>query len=402
MSTLRDIEQQKTVDLFISSNPLRSTVVLSTGFGKSKVAIDIFKKLDPERKIIILVNSTILRDTNWKAEFEKFDAMDIFDRTELHTYQAAYKWKKSDRNLDDYFVLADECDFAADTDELSKFFYEYSDVQILGMTGFITDSKKVWFDNNLPVIKMLLSSEAQNKNILNKTHFIFVKYNLSTNKNDVTVEYKQDGITKTFTQSENNAYDYHARAVQNVMIEESTINMEFLNGEITFQEQQQKLKKLEWKMNQAVKKRNDVLLKSVSSVVMTKKLIKYFSKDSNNKIIVFSKRTEQSNSICGKTNVYNGTITKKKADEVFKKFQDGDINLLGVCDKVNRGANIPNLNIGILETFYGSDTKATQRLGRLMRLNVDQVAKVVILLPYYMRSVRKPDGTYEFKQSETQ
>jgi superfamily II DNA or RNA helicase len=269
---------------------------------------------------------------------------------------------------------------------LSKFFYEYPFIRTLALTGFITDKKRDWFKNYLPILEELKASDAQDKEILNDIHFVYVKYELSDNPNDVVVEYKSNGVSKSFTQSENNAYDYQQRAVQNCMIADSINAKNYLEGKITDQEYSAEKRTTDYKLKQAITKRSNLLLNSKSTQRMARKLLEYLLEAKpTSKIIIFSKRTEQSLAICGPGNVYNGKVTKKQAAQNFVDFKSGALRHLGVCDKVNRGANIDELDLAILETFYGSDTQATQRLGRMMRLRPDQTATVYVLIPYYRR-----------------
>lgn len=398
MSKLRNDEQAAVVDLYIEMNPLRATGVLSTGFGKSKVALDILERKNP-KKIVILVNSTILRDDSWKAEFIKFGHEKMYnERVEMVTYQLAYKWRPETKDLEDVFVICDEIDFAADTDELSKFFYAYPKVQMLGLTGFITDGKKEWFELNMPVITTLTADTAQEKGILNNIHIVFVKYDLSDAKT-VSVAYKQHGVDKFFKQSENASYDYANKQCHIKQGELSQLEVAFMAGEVDRTEYMKKQRNLEYLLNMMNKKRSDILLESVASATVAKKLIAYtHAQNPESKVIVFSKRTSQSLEICGEDQVYNGTIDKKTADANFKKFQTGYIKTLGVCEKVNRGANIPGLDIGICETFYGSDTHFTQRLGRLMRLNPEDTATMYVQLPYYMRKEKNKRYTVQETQ----
>ena len=395
---VRDETQEKVVDLYMELDLLKSCGVLSTGFGKSKVAIDIIKRLNP-KKVLILVNSVLLRDFNWEAEFVRWKEEELFSRVELSTYQAAYKWKKEDIDLSDTFVIADEVDFAADTDELSKFFYEYPEVKILGLTGFITATKRAWFEEFLPVFTELTADQAQEMKILNRIHIVFVKYDLSINNKDITVSYKKNGETKFFTQSENAAYDYANKKTFALISKSAEINNAFMLGETTMDEMNKQLRSLDYQIKKAVKAREDILLLSRSSRDMTEKLLQYIlSQNTENKVIVFSKRTEQSLKIFGEDYVYNGAIPSKKAEENFNKFNSGESRVLGVCEKVNRGANIEGLNTAILETFYGSDTQATQRFGRLMRLKPSEIATVYILLPYYMR--KEVNDTYTLQETQ--
>lgn len=395
---VRDLAQEQAVDLYFERNLMHCSEILSTGFGKSKVAIDIIKRMNPS-KVLILVNSTILRDYSWRDEFEKFDALDIFDsKVEMQTYQTAYKWTKETKDLTDCFVVADEVDFAADTDQLSKFFYTYTDVRILGLTGFVTEAKIPWFDTYLPIINILTAAQAQESGILNNIKFTFIKYDLSQART-IKVDYKsKEGVMKSFMQSENGMYDHLNKKVFSLIADKDKINANFLLGQITKAEQDAQLKSLQYKIDKAVSDRSDLLLNSTTNVVLAKNLIQYIQASSDDKVIVFSKRTSQSELICGAENCYNGTVSADEAQSRFEAFQNGDKKLLGVCDKVNRGANISNLKTAIFESFFGADTDAVQKLGRLLRLAPGEIAEVFIFLPYYMR--REVNNKYTVQETQ--
>lgn len=394
---VRDTEQEAVVDLYLELDPLRATAVLSTGFGKSKVAIDILKAKRPA-KIVILVNSTILRDESWKAEFAKFGEAKMYEENvETHTYQMAYKWSPDDVNLDDVFVICDEIDFAADTDALSSFFYTYPNAKMLGLTGFITDEKKEWFRNYMPIITQLTANDAQNKGLLNKVHYVFVRYDLSEVRN-ITVSYKKHGVQKTFKQSENAAYDYANKQCHILQGDLSKLDKALNDGEIDMSTYIQKTKNKEYLLNRANAKRADILLGSSATVTLARKLIQYaHGKNPESKVVVFTMRTDQADAIC-EDHVYHGNIHKKTAQANFEAFQRGEIKILGVCGKIDRGANIPGLDTGVMADFYGSDTKFTQRVGRLLRLKPSDVATMYVLLPYYMRKER--DKSYTVQETQ--
>jgi superfamily II DNA or RNA helicase len=400
MTTLkRDISQAEVVDLYFKKAPLQSCGVLSTGYGKSKVAIDIIKHLNPN-KVLILVNSTILRDFNWEAEFKRWKYLTFFrKKVELVTYQLAYKWKKEDRDLSDYLIIADECDFAADTEELSKFFYEYSDCRILGLTGFITEAKRDWFNKHMPIFTELTADQAQNAGILNNIHFVFVQYELSQDPTSHVVKYRKGGINKMFHQSENNAYDYANKKAMIAIGGSAKVQQDFMLGKLNGEEYEKLSKKAEWDVRRLTQQRNNILLNSVSARTAATGLIEHVRQSRpGSKMIIFSKRVEQSLAICGISNTYNGKVPEKQRNINYANFCDGTIDLLGVCDKVDRGVNIDNLSVGILETFFGSDTKASQRFGRLMRLKPDEIATVYVHLPYYMRSEK--NNTFSLQETQ--
>ena len=59
-----------------------------------------------------------------------------------------------------------------------------------------------------------------------------------------------------------------------------------------------------------------------------------------------------------------------------------------VCKKLNRGVNLQGVNYLIKESFDGSETDFQQQHGRLMRLKPDEVAKIIVLVPYYKALVK--------------
>lgn len=383
MADIRDKMQLEAVQAFFDTPLKASSIVSATGTGKSFIIMKIIKRLVPV-KVVILVNSTILRDTNWKKEFENFNMGEYYDdMVIMETYQKAYKQNSNYLGLpENSLVVMDEVDFIADTLELSNVINVFSDFKTLGITGFITEDKKEWFEENMPTIYEKTVDEAQSSGLLNSLQFVFLKYELSKDPKQIKVEYKKNGVDKHFYQSETAAYIYAENTFKKLIIEKSVISSNFQKGLITYDNMEARLKSVEYKISTIIKKRSDILLNCRGSEIMARKLLTHL-KTQEGKIVIFSKRTSQSIKICGEENAYNGKIPKKKRELTYKNFLQGDSKYIGVCDKIDRGVNIDNLRHGVLESFYGSDTKAIQRFGRLLRLKPNELGYVYILLPYY-------------------
>ena len=60
-------------------------------------------------------------------------------------------------------------------------------------------------------------------------------------------------------------------------------------------------------------------------------------------------------------------------------FKNDKIDKLSCVLQLNEGINIPNLRAGIIMHSYGNERKASQRIGRLLRLNPTETAIVHIL-----------------------
>lgn len=366
---IRDEKQQEVVGSYMKYNSLRSTLILPTGYGKSFIAMKLIQELKAD-KVLILVNSQILRDENWKEEFIKFGMEDFYNNNvEMATYQKVYKWKEEEHPLDGVLVIADEIDFSGATDKLSKFFYEYTSNRIIGLTGFISKSKSLWFEEHLPVILEVKTHEAVKLGLLNDIKYSFVKFPM--------------------TDEESYTYRVYQKRIKDAEDTKNNYLVQWLRGDITERQYQSMASRLDYAIEAAIRERSQFLNKLDSSAEYAKMLVKYYiEKSDSNKVIVFSKLTSQSDKITD--NVYNGKNKAKENREIFATFNSSLSSVLGVCSKINRGVNIKGLNIGIWEGFHGSDTQFIQQSGRLRRLAPDVLAEAIVLLPYY----KSVDGSY--------
>jgi superfamily II DNA or RNA helicase len=67
------------------------------------------------------------------------------------------------------------------------------------------------------------------------------------------------------------------------------------------------------------------------------------------------------------------------SEENLELFKGDQIGRLSCILQLSEGVNIPNLRQGIIMHAYGNERKSSQRLGRMLRLNPDDMAIVHIL-----------------------
>lgn len=122
----------------------------------------------------------------------------------------------------------------------------------------------------------------------------------------------------------------------------------------------------------------------ITSIMRMKAMMEYRSKevyakklllDIEDKCIVFCNTQAQADRICTHS-VHSNNVD---ADENLEKFKRDQIEQLSCVLQLNEGVNIPNLRAGIILHAYGNERKASQRIGRLLRLNPDDLATVHIL-----------------------
>ena len=101
------------------------------------------------------------------------------------------------------------------------------------------------------------------------------------------------------------------------------------------------------------------------------------------KTIVFASTQAQADRLCP-----NSVHSKnKKSDDNLLLFKNGDILKLSAVEQLSEGVTIPNLETGIIMHAYANNRKASQKIGRLLRLNPDATSTIHILC--YVNSVDK-------------
>ena len=124
--------------------------------------------------------------------------------------------------------------------------------------------------------------------------------------------------------------------------------------------------------------------KQIASIQRMKCLQKFDTKekyaklifdDQDNKTIIFANTQAQADSLC-KNSVHS---KNKNSKENLSSFKKGAILKLSAVEQLSEGVTIPELKTGIIMHAYGNNRKASQKIGRLLRLNPDDKATVHIL-----------------------
>lgn len=388
MVNIRDEKQKEVSQLWIESDR-KNTLILGTGFGKSKLTMmildELFKegKLTKNSRILILADSEKLRDDNWREDFDKWGFSWMWDVIQSECYQTAYKWKDTKWDL----VIADEIDFGL-TDSYSLVFLNNEIEMILGLTGYVDPTKEELLEQIAPPIIEYSTQDAQSDGILNSTQIVFIEYDLSRNPKDITVNYKKDGKDKSFTQSENDAYEYIENKC-NILwgkIDKLQNDSDVVFGLDAIKLSE--LRNLKWQFNKATADRKKLLLTGIASREVAKKVIAKVLENPTNKVLCFSMWTDQADSINEFT--YHGK--NKKGNTSLEDLNSGIIRSVGVCKGVNRGVNLVGVNNLLMESYEGSKTAFNQRHGRGMRLGPGQKMYLYIMLPYYHKKIQSPEN----------
>ena len=350
--------------------------IISMGVGKSKIIAEAINKFmdvnshmitkDLDIPILVLVNSTFLRDEELPMELEKWGCN--YD-VKIVCYQTAYKWQEKRIGL----LLADELDFAISESakylkvlKYNRFLYWF------GMTGSMIEKKTEIFNEIFPDPPFFTYSlkQAQQDGVLNQTKIILHEVPLT----DEVYENTPYGEIKKYKwiQSKIDAYEI--------------LNNQYSYAHTVIQDAEQALKKAKalkqyWESSNGNKNSRKLMLYSLKSTVDYAQTLKEYilSRDNISKVITFSEFTKEADTISKYT--YHG---KSPNNTVIKQFNTGEIRELGVCKKVNRGVNFNGLNHAIIQSYSSGITNALQGyIGRLVRLEPDETAYIHFLFSSY-------------------
>jgi superfamily II DNA or RNA helicase len=294
---------------------------------------------------------------SWKDDAEKFSMHHLLGRIVFTTYLSLNKHNPNDYNM----VCLDECHSILDS---HRGFLQLYKGKILGLTGTppIRDysEKGKLVHEFCPVVYTFKADDAIENGILNDYQIIVHQISLSKEKNYLVTT----GGKKFMTDEESN-YVYWSRR-----IDVGSGNMHMLRV-----------------------MRMKAMMEYPSKEKYTKKLMESV----NSKCIVFANTQAQADRLCQ----YSYHSGNKDSEENLLMFKSGEITKLSTVLQLNEGVNIPDLKQGIIMHAYGNERKASQRIGRLLRLNPDDKAIVHILC--YMDTIDEKwvkDALEGFDQSK--
>ena len=317
----------------------RCGVAISMGVGKTLIALhhmDKHYQKGKRRFLVVAPKLSIL--TSWKDDAKKFGFEHLLPFIKFSTYLSFTKLIPGDYDV----LYLDECHSLLYTHELWLRAYPGA---ILGLTGtkprYEYSEKGKIMNEFCPIVYNYKTDEAVESKILNDYRIFIHPLSLDVRQN---FEIKTKNLS--FYSSEKKSYDYWSQQIENAIGPE--------------QEQKARLMRMH------------NMMKFPSKVHYAAELLKTFT----HKSIVFMNTQEQADWI-----LPNSYHTKNKNSEAnLAGFKNGTIDKLSCVMALNEGVNIPDLKECIILHAYANERKASQRIGRMLRLNPNDVATIHILM----------------------
>lgn len=327
---------------------------LITGFGKSKLSIDlvnhicdrVYREQQEPTNILILVAKTVHKQT-WLDEIKKWGGIKS-DCITIECYESLKKYKNS------YFdvVVCDEMQHLSEA-RLDILDTIHVSEAIIGLSATIKRDLRDYFKYNYKasIIKCGLK-EAIEEEVLPEPTVYLIPLKLDTTK----VIYKSKRYGKDIVTTQQGYYNDMSSLID-------FYKKKYMAG------RNERIKTL-WlsKAGDRIKWLSEIKEPIIKSLLDTFK---------NYRTLTFCSSISQSERL-GK---YNITSKNKKSTEYLNMFNEMKIKHITACNILNEGVNLKDCRIGIFCNLNSSEIITKQRCGRLLRHK-----KPIIIIPYYMNT----------------
>lgn len=316
----------------------RCGISVSMGVGKTYIGLQYLDKLftaanKPDAKFLVVAPKIDIFKS-WTDDAEKFGLFYLTERITFSTYISLTKQRPENYDV----VILDE---AHNTKASHLEFLDRYQGRILGLTGtppkWLQSEKGEIMQQFYPIVFSYKVDQAVDSGILNDYRIFVHKLELSTAN---TLETKQGWKT-----SERKNYEWLRRQI------------DIGNEKTKFMRQIFCL---------------TALKQYETKEIYTKQCLSKIPE--NEKCLIFANTIAQAEKLCPFTH-----HSKKKDSDDLDLFKRGDITRLAAVEQLSEGVTIPDLKHIIILHAYGNEKKTSQKIGRVLRLNPDQVAKIHIL-----------------------
>lgn len=359
-------EVAKEIQLIQSDNIL---LELPTSMGKTKQALDLMSKLNPN-SILILVPRLVLI-ASWMDEFAKWGYNDYLQKVTFSTYVGVKKHVGKAFDL----LIADECHHF--TDKSLEYVYNSIDYKSsILLSATVGKSQRQILKDNFKGLYcyQITAKQAIDNNILPDPRVFLIPYTLDNVVRSEVFEASNGGKGKHILCNYEDKWKYlkdksytsvHLRCTQLQYINE-------LNAKVDY-----------WK-RMSMRSRNDMYKnKWLYLAGLRLKMLSTF-KNPIIKIIQSSLRNYRCLTFCNsieQTQILGENCINsqnKDSSEVLGRFNDGLVSHITSCNMLNEGVNLVNCQVGIYASLNSSEIMIKQKLGRLLRH-----PHPVLIIPYY-------------------
>ena len=348
--------------------------LLSTGVGKTKIAIDcvnkicdkVFRNEQKETSVLIIVDKKV-HFTTWKNEFDKWGVLKT-DKVQFCCYASLHKYAGSYWDV----VVLDECHHVGSEIRLEALKTIHIAYNIIGLSATVSKELKVWFKRKFKTtIVSCTTQDAIESNILPDPTIYLMPMVLNANNPTELYEINKHSKGDVVYDTYQNLW-VHKRNKRHAFIKCTKRQyLSELDGLVAF------YKRKAANGNPAMKNlwlracgdRLTYLANAKNDQVQ-----KILAKLKNHRTITFCTNISQSE-VLGKNCIHS---KNKSAQAILDSFNASKIKHITACHMLNEGVNLTNCQYGIFANINASETIQVQRVGRSLRHK-----SPILIIPFF-------------------
>lgn len=344
-SMIRDQRQLEAKKGFQALGPVgrrRGTLEGATGFGKTRVALDIVTEDYAGKNVWIPVPTVKLRDRDWPNEIKEVWQSDVPEWVTLLCHASMHKVKGERIDL----LVMDEGHHL--TERMHEIMHNNEVIDILFLTATYPSEDEIKY----PLINEIAPSFFKYKidqAVEDESAADFEVYVMKFPLDNIRKDYKAGGKKRSWMTTEQGLYEGFAKRIRKAYAQQKPGYAEII-----------------------VRERANFIRQCKSKVLFGQKSLKILEKDKR-RVLVFCGGIDMSIEVCGEW-VYNS----KSSNDYFDKFCNLEIWYLGVVRAVDEGVNIPLLDDALIVSPESSARRMVQRIGRTIRFREGHKARIFI------------------------
>lgn len=335
---------------------------MCTGSGKSKIIIDIARRDESltidNYSILICVPTEKLRDENWRKEFIKWNAEDLWDECVERTCYVSMP-KITGRIFD--LVVLDEGHNI--TEYNSIFFTQNTCKKIVVLTATMPDNTKklnILQSLGLKIVYTVTLDQAVKWELIAPYNITVVKVQLEKIRKTA----KGGTIAKPFSITEFDGYWYLTDQISNIKSQMAILSNNFDSIPASMFQKKQMYER----------KRMHLVYNLQSKLDAAKFLLSHMSR--SRKTLIFAGSIKHAEELCN--NSFHSKSPKNST--VYNDFCNDQITWMSCVNAVNEGHDFPNMDTALIVQVNSKSLIMIQRIGRIIRYRSGHIAKIMIIV----------------------
>lgn len=361
---------------------------LATGFGKTKLSLDMVKHLlstkfqsQPSVSLLLLVAKTVHKQT-WQAEIKKWGGLPQSVTLTTECYESLKKHEGEHFNI----IIMDEVHHVGSDARLESLNTLYSDYMI-GLSATIPKKLKSYmqYEYHAQIVSCDVTQAIESE-VLPEPQIILFPLQLDNTNPTECIEINPKAKGRVYQAPYNKLWTYRKMRVHALISCTERQKVNEYNSLIDYERKKYMLTRQEFLKNKWLFDCGERLkyLANLKNHI----ILPILHRLTHERTITFCKTIEQAETL-GQYAIHS---KNKDSNLIYKMFNDKRINHITSVNILNENANLVDCKYAIFANYSSSESIIPQRIGRALRH-----PSPVIIMPYY-QSTREEEIVHQMLQ----